>query len=621
MKKIYLSIIACLFITGAFSQTQRLILMEEFTQASCPPCAVTNPGFNALLNANADKIVSIKYQTSWPGFDPMNLHNPTQVQTRVSYYGVTGVPDAEADGNFFNDHPGVFEQSDIDARYVVPSPFEIRITHSLSNNNDSIYVNAVVKATASISGNLKAFLAVIERNVYFVTPPGSNGEKHFEGVMKRMLPSDQGTVLPTSFAVNDSVILNESWALANVYDINQLAVVGFVQNTTTKEVHQAGYSRTHMPLDIGATAINVGFVNCSSTVNADVEITNFGTDPITSCTLNYKLDNGAYTPFPWTGNIPVNGTAIATLPAITLTPGQHTIWVYTSVPNAGTDLDVNNDLTWKITNYVTVVVPAPIIEGFTAATFPPVNWLRYNPDNGLTWSRIASTGGFGQSPFGCAKIDFYSITAGNIDELLTPRFDLSNAGSSTTLDFSVAHARYDNSYFDSLAVLVSTDCGATWTNVWGKGGAALATAPNTTAAWTPTAAQWRAESVNMDAYAGQPEVIVKFQGVSGYGNNAYLDDININWPVGISENNSANSVSVYPSLSSGIVNVELNANISAKATITVCNNIGEIVKGISVSNTVAGKYILDLKNVSAGVYFVKISVNNETITKLITLIK
>src|SRR6185503_5327497 len=99
--------------------------------------------------------------------------------------------------------------------------------------------------------------------------------------MKRMLPSDQGTVLPASFAVNDSVILNESWALANVYDINQLAVVGFVQNMTTKEVHQAGYSRTHMPLDIGATAINVGFVNCSSTVNADVEITNFGTDPIT----------------------------------------------------------------------------------------------------------------------------------------------------------------------------------------------------------------------------------------------------------------------------------------------------------------------------------------------------
>ena len=102
--------------------------MEEFTQASCPPCAVTNPGFNALLDANSDKIVSIKYQTSWPGFDPMNLHNPTQVQTRVTYYNVTGVPNAEEDGNAFNDHPGVFEQSDIDSRYVVPSPFEQKMS-------------------------------------------------------------------------------------------------------------------------------------------------------------------------------------------------------------------------------------------------------------------------------------------------------------------------------------------------------------------------------------------------------------------------------------------------------------------------------------------------------------
>jgi type IX secretion system substrate protein len=621
MKKIYVSFIAFLFVTGAFSQSQRLILMEEFTQASCPPCAATNPGFNALLDANSDKIVSIKYQTSWPGYDPMNLHNPTQVQTRVNFYAVGGVPDAEEDGNVFNDHPGVFEQSYIDARFAVPSPFEFRITHTLSPNNDSIYVNAVIKATAPVSGNLKAFLAVIERNIYFATPPGSNGEKEFEGVMKRMLPSDQGFALPGSFAVNDSVVMDESWALANVYDLNQLAVVGFVQDMSTKEVHQAGYSRTHMPLDIGATHINVAFVSCSSSISPDVEITNFGTDPITSCTLHYKLDAGTYQTAPWTGTIPVNGSVIATLPAITLTPGAHIITVYTSDPNAGTDLDVNNDQASVSTNYTTTVVPAPLIEGFTATAFPPVNWLRNNPDNGITWTRLGTTGGFGQIPYGCAKMDFYTSTAGNIDELFTPRFDLTNAGAPTTLDFSVAHARYDNSYYDSLAVLVSIDCGMTWTNVWGKGGSILATAPNTTAAFTPTASQWRAESIDMNAYAGQPDVLVKFQGVSGYGNNAFVDDINIHWPLGITENHADNSISVYPSLSSGIVNVDVKSAEISKAGIVVCNNVGKAVKGISVSGNGAGKYILDLKNISSGVYFVKVTVNNETVTKQITIMK
>lgn len=621
MKKIYLSVLALLITASAFSQSQRLILMEEFTQASCPPCATTNPGFNDLLNDNTDKVVAIKYQTSWPGYDPMNQHNPTQVQTRVNLYAVSGVPHCVADGNFFNDHPGVYAQSDIDAGYAVPAPFEIRMSHTISLGNDSIYVNAIFKATAPVSGNLKAFIAVIERNVYFLSPPGSNGEKHFEGVMKRMLPSDQGTVLPGSFAVNDSVVIDVAWALANVYDINQLAVVGFVQDMTNKTVHQAGYSRTHMPLDIGATNINVAFVSCSANITPDVEITNFGTDPITSCILNYKLDGGAFQATPWSGNIPVNGTAIAALPSLTLTPGAHTITVYTSNPNAGTDMDVNNDQTVTTTNYVTVVVPAPIVEGFTATTFPPVNWLRNNPDVGYTWTRLGTTGGFGQSPFGCAKIDFYSSTAGNVDELYTPRYDLTNAVSPTLLDFSVAHARYSASYYDSISINVSTDCGMTWTHVWGKGGTTLATAPNTMNAFIPTASQWRAESVNMDAFIGQPEVLVVFQGISGYGNNGYIDDINIHWPLSVNEISNNNSVDVYPTPSNGIVNIDFKSTNGAKANIIVYNYLGEEVRGLIFATSIDNKLVFDMGHHAAGVYYVKVSIGNNTITKTISIIK
>src|SRR6188768_1748133 len=99
MKKITLLVAAFLtLITFANAQSQRLVLFEEFTQASCPPCATTNPGLNAMLNANQSKVVSVKYQTSWPGTDPMNAQNPTEVQTRVTYYNVTGVPDGELDG-------------------------------------------------------------------------------------------------------------------------------------------------------------------------------------------------------------------------------------------------------------------------------------------------------------------------------------------------------------------------------------------------------------------------------------------------------------------------------------------------------------------------------------------
>ena len=61
MKKFILS---SLFLASAVlgvSQSQRFIMFEEFTQASCGPCAQQNPAFDALLQANASKCTSIKY--------------------------------------------------------------------------------------------------------------------------------------------------------------------------------------------------------------------------------------------------------------------------------------------------------------------------------------------------------------------------------------------------------------------------------------------------------------------------------------------------------------------------------------------------------------------------------
>src|ERR1035437_2179900 len=82
-----------------FSQSQRFVMFEEFTNASCGPCASQNPAFDALLNSNTSKCTSIKYHTNWPGVDPMNAQNPTDAGARVTYYQVTGVPYACMDGS------------------------------------------------------------------------------------------------------------------------------------------------------------------------------------------------------------------------------------------------------------------------------------------------------------------------------------------------------------------------------------------------------------------------------------------------------------------------------------------------------------------------------------------
>ncbi|HPA31540.1 MAG TPA: hypothetical protein PLV14_08075, partial [Bacteroidia bacterium] len=70
MRKIS-TLFAAMCITATVSaQTQRLVLFEEFTGETCPPCAQINPTLNEMLNDEADKIVSIKYQNNIPSAGP-----------------------------------------------------------------------------------------------------------------------------------------------------------------------------------------------------------------------------------------------------------------------------------------------------------------------------------------------------------------------------------------------------------------------------------------------------------------------------------------------------------------------------------------------------------------------
>ena len=384
MKKTYL-IISLLFTLSilSFGQSQRFVLFEEFTQASCPPCASQNPAFNALLSANTSKCTSIKYQTSWPGYDPMNLHNPAEVATRVSYYGVNAVPDVLMDGNAYHGSPSGVTQTRINNEYAVPSPFELSINQQLSPGNDSIYVTMLGKATASVSGSLIAHCAVIEKHIHFNTPPGSNGEKDFYNVMKKMLPAASGTALPTSFEPGDYFVLQFAWKLANVYSISELSVVGFIQNSQTKVVHQAAITSDtpiEGPFQNDLTVMNPGNLltsYCEPNIEPTFELQNNGSLPLTSAEIKYQINDEPEATYQWTGNldflqkttITLPSTAYAVQPSNVLKifgvsangvndeyPKNDTIkYSFTSAPMAGSQVTVylktdNNpqETTWEI---------------------------------------------------------------------------------------------------------------------------------------------------------------------------------------------------------------------------------------------------------------------------------
>ncbi len=61
--------------------------------------------------------------------------------------------------------------------------------------------------------------------------------------MKALIPSKSGTSLP-DFEEDDYFIVEASWELQNVYEVDQIAAVGFVQDNTSKLIHQAANSST-----------------------------------------------------------------------------------------------------------------------------------------------------------------------------------------------------------------------------------------------------------------------------------------------------------------------------------------------------------------------------------------
>ncbi len=279
---------------------------------------------------------------------------------------------------------------------------------------------------------------------------------------------------------------------------------------------------------------------CVGTHAPVIVLRNNGTTTLTSMTINYQIDGGAATPVAWTGSLATGASTNFTMPNITIAAGAHTYTatiVTASLNGSNTDLNTANNA--SVSNYTGAGgtgVALPFTEGFDGVTFPPTNWTNQNPDNNVTyaqWTRTTSCSGFGGST-ACAKIDQYNpatTTAGQLDNLITPFIDLTTATSPLTLTFSVANVRYNATLYDSVIVWISTNCGSSWTRLasYGNntGGNLLATAADNTTAWTPSAAQWATKTISLTPYASQTAAQIRFQLKSGYGNNTYIDDVNI----------------------------------------------------------------------------------------------
>jgi PKD repeat protein len=248
--------------------------------------------------------------------------------------------------------------------------------------------------------------------------------------------------------------------------------------------------------------------------------------------------------------------------------------------------------------------------------FQTHHWSTVNPDSQMTWDTISVPGVAPGNKAAWMNL-FNYVWIGKRDQLVSPVMNFSGM-TGVTLDFRHAYAQRDV-LKDSLILLVSEDCGATWSRI-------LALGPNGTPAifvtheptmdpfFPQSADDWCSGNygvdcyqVDLDAWAGKNNVKLAFESYNRRGNNLFLDDIWVTGVVGIPNAGSGpGSFRIYPNPSTGLVNLYMDQP-EGEVHVQLLDIRGRVHLTQSYQPGPGSlKTQLDLGGLAKGIYFVKV---------------
>lgn len=220
----------------------RNALIEYFSSANCPSCPTASGWLNPLYNANSSRATYICYHDL---LDQMYYYNTSQSDFMYNMNGVVGMPTILCDTKDI--YPYTAQQDLIDKADSVPALFDIGIYTSLTSSMIDINVELVPKVTF-FAGNVRLVVAVAE-DVTYSTPPGSNGEVFFPGVMRRILPGTSFTSLGMP-AEGQLSTHHFTFNLDTVVDPANTHVLAWVEDANPRKVHQSLHVKAGMSIPV-----------------------------------------------------------------------------------------------------------------------------------------------------------------------------------------------------------------------------------------------------------------------------------------------------------------------------------------------------------------------------------
>lgn len=335
---------------------------------------------------------------------------------------------------------------------------------------------------------------------------------------------------------------------------------------------------------------------------------------------NITQNNNPTKAWSFTGGSP--STSNAASPTVTYsTPGDYDVSL-TLTNTAGTATTTKNA-------YIHVYQPWPqytgnALENFENSSSYYWNWIINNYDsNPHAWGFFNSAGYSGSHSM---VFNGQGNYAGDVDDFITPGFNLFNltGGAFTFRVAAASSALTAADANDVLKVYSSTDCGQTWVVRKTLTGAALNNNGYSATPFFPTSqSQWALQSFNIPTSLATGNVKFKFEYKTGNAsNNIFIDDLNITGTVGIDENsNGTSSLALYPNPSNNNTNLSYHLESKANVKIELMDVLGKKIMEINNKNQAEGDYNYSISkeqyNLSNGIYIVKFSVDDNSISKKI----
>lgn len=295
--------LALLATPHAAQAQKRLVLMEEFTNTGCAPCAVFAPALDSLLKARINDVVAVKYHFNFPQRnDPYYLTNAGDIDKRGAYYGITGVPSVIINGK---QQYAIASMLDgyIDQAMTAEKLIDMSVNASLKDHRLDIDVQAT--PVKDITGqDLRLFVAIVEEQRTY-SEAFANGETYFYYVMQKLLPGGDGQPIGNRLTAGQPVSYNAGWAVENFADETELGIVSFIQDLGTGQVLETVYTPYPTGSPDAARIIETGNTPnhiCNALFTSSVVIRNTGKNTMKSANVNVSI-NGQEQMTPWTGSL------------------------------------------------------------------------------------------------------------------------------------------------------------------------------------------------------------------------------------------------------------------------------------------------------------------------------